>query len=180
MIFEQEIKVPLDRVGVIIGKEGSAKAQIEKLCNVKLEIDSKSGNVKVICDKDIEEAEPFKAVEIVRAIGRGFSLERALKLLDEETTLEIIDLKEYAGKSEDALVRIKGRIIGLKGKARRVIEDLANVEVSVYGHTAAIIGKVEDVKVASEAIRMLASGKSHASVYNFLQKSRTKAKIGKI
>ncbi|MEM4311607.1 MAG: KH domain-containing protein [Nitrososphaerales archaeon] len=179
MLFEQEVRIPLDRVGVLLGKEGSVKNQIEKLCDVKLEVDGKNGDVKIICKKNIEKADPFKAVEIVKAIGRGFSPDRALKLLNEDHTLEIIDLREYAGKSEDSLFRIKGRIIGLKGKARRVIEELTDVEIAVYGHTVSIIGNLEGVRMANEAVRMLAIGKSHNSVYNMLQKYRAKAKLEK-
>jgi len=180
MSFEQTLKLPLDRVGVLLGKHGSTKAEIEKTCNVSLDIDSKTGEVTVKLKGSIENAEPFKAVAIINAIGRGFSPQRAFKLLSDNYVLETIDLREYVGRSKDALTRIKGRIIGLRGKARRVIEELSGAEVSVYGHTVAIIGEPEGVRLASEAVRMLASGSQHNTVYRMLQRARQQAKFERL
>ena len=142
MIFQQVIKIPKDRIGVIIGKNGKVKGQIEDKCSVTIEVDSEYG----------EEMEPFKAVEIVSAIGKGFSPERAYRLLSEEEVLQLIDLRDYAGKSPNALSRIKGRIIGEAGKSRKTIEDLSGTYISVYGHNVAIIGTFEETKLATEAM----------------------------
>ncbi len=180
MSFEESLKIPLDRVGVLIGKGGKVKKMIEEECKVSLQIDSKSGDVTVKMTGSIEEANPFKAVEIINAIGRGFSPERAFRLLEDGQTLLIIDLREYVGKSKNSLIRIKGRIIGFKGKARRVIEELTGAYISVYGHTVAIIGDVEQVRLAEEAVRMLASGSSHKTVYSMLQRERTKKKLERL
>jgi ribosomal RNA assembly protein len=180
MSFEQTLKIPLDRIGVLLGKQGSTKAEIEKTCNVSLAVDSKTGEVTVKLKGSVEEAEPFKAVAIINAIGRGFSPQRAFKLLSDSSVLETIDLREYVGRSKDALTRIKGRIIGLRGKARRVIEELTGAEISVYGHTVAIIGEPEGVRLASEAVKMLASGSQHSTVYRMLQRARHKAKFERL
>lgn len=180
MSFEEIINVPKDRIGALIGKGGRTKKMIEEECKVNLEIDSSSGNVTVKLAGNLEEANPFKAVEIVNAIARGFSPERAFRLLEDGQTLLVIDLREYAGKSKNSLTRIKGRIIGLGGKARRVIEELSGASISVYGHTVAIIGDMEQVKLAEEAVRMLASGSSHSSVYSVLQRARTRKKLERL
>jgi ribosomal RNA assembly protein len=180
MSFEESIKLSLDRIGALIGKDGSVKKSIEEECKVSIEVDSKTGDVMVRLAGNLEEANPFKAVEVINAIGRGFSPQRAFRLLEEGQTLSIVDLREYAGKSRNSLIRIKGRIIGLKGKARRVIEELTGAYVSVYGHTVAIIGDIEQVRLAEEAIRMLALGNSHNTVYSMLQRARTKKKLERL
>lgn len=90
--------------------------------------------------------------------------------------MEVIDLRNYAGKSKNALDRIKGRIIGLNGKSRKLIEELSGGYLSVYGHTVAIIGTVEEIRAQSDAVKLLASGGIHRTVYKNLQASRTKAK----
>jgi ribosomal RNA assembly protein len=180
MSFEQILKVPLDRVGVLLGRHGLTKSEIEKACNVALDIDSRTGEVAVKLKGSVEEAEPFKAIAIINAISRGFSPERAFKLLSDNTMLEIIDLREYIGRSREALTRIKGRIIGLRGRARRVIEELTATEISVYGHTVAIIGEPDRVVLASEAVKRLASGSQHGSVYRMLQRERQKAKLERL
>jgi ribosomal RNA assembly protein len=178
MSFEQVVRVPLDRVAAVIGKGGASKKELEDSCHVSLEVDGESGEVTVKSNSP-EEGDPFKALSVVEAIGRGFSPQRALRLLEPETVLEVMDLREF-GKSDNSLERIRGRIIGLKGKSRRVIEELTKCQVSVYGRTVAIIGEVTEAKLAKEAISMLASGSRHRSVYNMLQRARTKRKMDRM
>ena len=179
MSFEQAVRVPLDRVAAVIGKKGETKKHLEEACHISLEIDSQSGEITVR-STSVEEGDPFRAMNVVEAVGRGFSPQRALKLLDPETTLEVMDLRDFAGKSDNSLERIRGRIIGLNGKSRRVIEELTKCYVSVYGRTVSIIGEVTEAKLAMEAITMLASGSRHRSVYNMLQRARTKRKMDRV
>ena len=181
MIFQQVIKIPKDRIGVIIGKNGKVKGQIEDKCSVTIEVDSEYGDTIISAGSmPVEEMEPFKAVEIVSAIGKGFSPERAYRLLGEEEVLQLIDLRDYAGKSPNSLSRIKGRIIGEAGKSRKTIEDLSGSYISVYGHTVAIIGTFEEIKLATEAVTLLSKGRSHANVYNMLQEAKRKSKLDRM
>ncbi len=181
MSSEQIIKVPLERVGALVGKEGVVKEEIERRCGVTLEIDGKSGEARITYKPEaLIESNPFKAIDIVSAIARGFSPQRAFFLLEEERILSIIDLREYAGKSENAMLRIKSRLIGTEGKARKIIEELAGAQVSVYGHTVAIIGEPDASRVAKEAIDKLAKGGTHKATYEMLQKYRTKQKLDKM
>ncbi len=180
MNFHQVVKVPDDRIGVIIGKDGRVKDEIEDKCEVLIQIDSESGNV-IISPRDsapIEQA--FKAVEIVSAISRGFSPERSYRLLAEDVILQIVDLNEYVGRSHNQIARLKGRIIGEGGKSRKTIEDLTGTNISIYRHTVGIIGNFEDIKLASDAILHLIKGSSHKTVYNFLQDKRRRTKIDKL
>lgn len=176
MSFEQIVKVPTERVGVIIGREGATKRGLEEDLGVELEIDSKEGTV-VVKSGSISDADPLTAVRVIEAIGRGFSPERARKLLEEGVAFEVIDLRDFAGKSTSSLERIRGRVIGLRGKSRRVIEELTRCYVSVYGRTVSIIGDPTEVQLAADAVRTLARGSQHRTVYNTLQKARTKRKM---
>lgn len=176
MSFEQTVKVPTERVGVIIGRDGATKKSLEEELGVELRIDSKEGNVVIKADS-IGEADPLTAVRVIEAIGRGFSPERAKRLLEEGVMFEVIDLRDFAGKSTNSLERIRGRVIGLKGKSRRVIEELTRCSLSVYGRTVSIIGTATEVQLASDAVRTLARGSQHRTVYNTLQKARTKQKM---
>jgi len=173
------VKVPLERVAAVIGKKGETKKHLEEALHVTLEVDSQSGEITVR-STSIEEGDPFRATNVVEAVGRGFSPQRALRLLDPETSLEVLDLRDFSGKSDNSLERIRGRIIGLNGKSRKVIEELTKCYVSVYGRTVAIIGEVTEAKLAKEAIEMLASGSRHRSVYNMLQRARTKRKMDRM
>ncbi|MBT8251581.1 MAG: RNA-binding protein, partial [Nitrosopumilus sp.] len=108
MSFEKLIRIPNDRIAVLIGKAGSVKTKIETTCNVSLDIDGETGEVFIKTQGDVEKIQPFKAMEIVTAIGRGFSPENALTLLQGENALHVIDLREFAGKSNANVERIKG------------------------------------------------------------------------
>ena len=176
MSYEQAVRIPVERVGAVIGKEGGTKRFLEKEMGVKLSVDSREGLVTVRSESALT-ADPFSAMRVIEAIGRGFSPQKARRLLEEGTALEVIDLRDYAGRSVKSLERIRGRVIGEKGKSRRVIEELTSCHLSVYGRTVAIIGEASEVQLASEAVRSLATGSQHKTVYNTLQKARTKHKM---
>src|SRR3989441_4390414 len=177
MIFEKTIMIPLDRVGVLIGKSGKIKAKIEKICSVSLLIDGKTAEIIISGTGDVESMIPFKAEEIVMAIGRGFSAEKSMRLLEGENSLHIIDLREFAGKSSSQIERIKARIIGEGGRVRKNMEQLSGASISVYGRTVAIIGEGNHLRTAVDAITTLSSGSTHGKVYNDLQEARRREKL---
>ena len=179
MSYEKLIRIPTDRIGALIGKSGNTKKLIEKKCSVSLDIDSEGGEVMITTKKLTDDIEPFKAVEIVSAIGRGFSPENAMRLLSGENSLHIIDLREFAGKSPDQIERVKGRIIGERGKARLNIENLTNALITVYGRTVAIIGEPNQLRLAIDAISSLSNGSMHGPVYSKLESARRKEKSEK-
>ena len=179
MSYEKLIRIPTDRIGALIGKSGNTKKLIEKKCSVSLDIDSEGGEVMITTKKLTDDIEPFKAVEIVSAIGRGFSPENAMRLLSGENSLHIIDLREFAGKSPDQIERVKGRIIGEGGTARLNIENLTNSFITVYGRTVAIIGEPNQLRLAVDAISSLSSGSMHGPVYSKLESARRREKAEK-
>jgi len=176
------VKIPKERIGVLIGPNGKTKREIEENLNVKLEVDSETGDITInLNENSTDPSQLFKARDIVLAIGRGFSPERAFRLLhDEDAMLTIIDLREIFGRSKSDIRRVKGRIIGKEGKTRRIIEECTETSISVYGHTVSIIGDVEQSEIAREAISMLVKGSQHATVYRFLQRKRHELKRRKL
>lgn len=180
MIFEKRLLIPLDRIGVLIGKSGKIKSKIEKICSVTIFIDGQTGEVIIRGTGDVETMMPFKAEEIVLAIGRGFSAEKSMRLLHGENSLRVIDIREFVGKSHSQVERIKGRIIGESGRVRKNIEDLSGTDISVYGRTVAIIGEDKQLRSAVHAITALSRGRTHGKVYNDLQESRKKQKMEKL
>ncbi len=166
------VRIPVERVGVLIGSEGRIKKVVEEKLSVNLQVDGKTGDAEIVVTQGTNPADAFRARDIVMAIGRGFSPENALALLNEDLGLRVIDLRELLGRSNADIQRIKGRIIGANGKARRNLEEHTGTKVSVYGHTVSIIGDVEHADVACEAIDLLIHGSMHKSVYRFLESKR--------
>ncbi len=174
-------RIPKDRIGALIGPNGSVKENIEKKLSVDLTIDSESGDVTISMKDVTDPSLLFKAKDAVMAIGRGFSPERAFRLVeDEDTVLIVIDLREIFGKSESDITRIKGRIIGKEGKTRKIIEEMTEAYICVHGHTVAVIGGPEQSETAREAITLLIKGSQHVTVYRYLQGKRHDLKKKKL
>jgi len=175
-------KISKDRIGALIGPEGQVKQTLEKKLSVEVSIDSETGDITITLGPDAQDPSLlFRAKEVVTAIGRGFSPDRAFRLVnDEDAVLEIIDLREMFGRSLSELQRIKGRIIGQEGKTRRIIEELTEADVSVHGHTVSIIANMDQMEVAREAIQMLLRGSQHSTVYRFLHRKRRELKKKKL
>lgn len=176
------VKIPMERIGVLVGPNGKTKEILEKKLQVELQIDSESGDVAIMLAPNAEDpSKLFRAKEVVLAIGRGFSPEKAFRLIeDEDSVFQIIDLREIFGRSESDIRRLKGRIIGKEGKTRKLIEELTEASLSIYGHTVSIIGGAEQVEIAREAIEMLIEGRQHATVYKFLHGKRRELKKKKM
>ncbi|MEJ2272000.1 MAG: KH domain-containing protein [Candidatus Bathyarchaeota archaeon] len=172
------VKIPGDRIGALVGPNGTVKSIIERKLSVILEIDSEDGSVQITLPSNVEDPTVlFRAKEVITAIGRGFAPEHAFRLLDdEEVVFEVIDLREIVGRSSSDLKRLKGRVIGKEGKTRRIVEELSEANISIYGHTISIIGYPDQAAIAREAVNMLIRGSLHGTVYRFLHKKRRELK----
>jgi len=177
MISREFVKVPKERIAVVIGKHGEIKRYLEKETKTKITVDSKTG--EVIIESTPKTDDPlavWKARDVILAIGRGFSPERAKRLLKDGQLIEIIDISQFTGRSKNSLRRVKGRIIGENGKTRKIIEETTGVSLSIYGRTVTLIGDYEWIRVAKKAIMMLIEGAPHGTVYKFLSKMRREYK----
>ncbi len=169
--FSYDIKIPKERIAVLIGKKGEMKKKLETDLGVTLHIDSEEGDISVEGEEAIQ---LYTCRDIIRAIGRGFNPEIALLLLKQDYIFELLDITRYV--KEAHVVRIKGRIIGKEGKARRVIEELTESFISVYGKTIGVIGETDHVAAAKRALESLLQGAPHSVVYKWLEKRRREMK----
>jgi ribosomal RNA assembly protein len=171
------VKIPMERIAVVIGHNGETKRDLENKSGVHLEIDSKLGEI-AINDHNVEDPlQVLKLESIVLAIGRGFSPEHAMKLLDDNTGLFIFDIHDYVSKKESHVRRLKSRIIGTEGKTKRVLEDLTDSYISVYGHTVSIITDFVSMDIAKRAIDKLLSGSKHATIYRLVESNMRQLRL---
>ncbi len=166
--FAYELKIPKERVAVLIGKSGAVKKHIESSTASALHIDSQEGEVKLIGSDAMG---LYTAREIVRAVGRGFNPDVAMLLLKSDYGIEQINITDFANTPND-MKRLKGRVIGEEGKSRRLIEELTGCNLSVYGKTVMILGNLEWLPSARRAVESLLSGSPHSVVYHWLEKRR--------
>jgi len=178
--YSYELKIPKERIAVLIGQNGDVKNDIEDSTHCRINIDSKEGDVIILGEDTLG---MFTAREIIKAIARGFSPEHAKLLLKQDHILEIINIQDYAGKSKNKSIRLKGRVIGSEGKSRKLVEEMTETYISVYGKTISILGRPENVTSARKAVESLLAGSPHASVYKWLEKKRrelTMRRVGEI
>lgn len=167
-----QIKIPKERVGALIGKKGEAKKWIEQRTGVKMLVDSSEGDIELDTSQLADPSMALVIPNIVKAIGRGFSPEHAFELLDDDTVLEILDIRDYVGKKPNHVSRVRARLIGTNGKTRRIMEDLTDTHISVFGNTVAVIGGSIQASITIRAIEMIIEGAEHATVYRFLEGKR--------
>jgi len=165
-----------DRLGVLIGPGGATKRRLEEATGVRLLIDSQTGEVNVDESQAKDPSRALNARDIVTAIGRGFSETRAFRLLEDDAYLQVLEIKDYA-RSRSRVAEVKARLIGSRGKTRRIIEEMTGADVSVHGHTVAVIAASYQLTVAVEALEMLLRGSEHSAVYRYLEHKREELHI---
>ncbi len=170
------VKIPKERVAVLIGTKGSVKKELMEETGVNIQINSETGVVKISGNDPIK---VYKVRDIVNAIGRGFNPEKAKLLLRTDYMLEVINLRELV-KSKNQIKRVKGRVIGEKGKSREFIENITDTYISVYGKTVSIIGSYENVGLARQALFKLINGSPHSKVNSWLEKKVKEMRVKEI
>ena len=164
----QHVTVPDDRIGVLIGEGGETMREIEERAEVRLDVDSETGAVRIESVGD-----PIRGLagpDVVEAIGRGFAPAAAMRLLEDDMQLfDVVDI-EAATRNKNDLRRQKGRLIGEDGRTRELMEELSGADVVIYGTTLGMIGKPEQVEAVRSAAEMILDGAPHGAVYSFLER----------
>jgi ribosomal RNA assembly protein len=163
----RKVKIPEKRVGAVIGEDGDTKQKIEERTETDLSI--KDNTVSV----EGQGIGPMDATKIVKAIGRGFESEKALKIARQDYSLHLMDVEDFASTS-NSIDRLKGRVIGRDGEAKRHIEKEAKVDISIHGTTIGIVGGLSNIEVASKVVKNLLNGRSHSTAYKVLKRNQAK------
>ena len=166
------VKIPLnpERLAVLVGPKGEVKKKLEEATKTRIKIDS--NNYEAIISPTAQSSIDgiLKAKLVIEAINTGFNPNDAFELLKEDVILEKIDLKEYTRRRED-IIRIKGRIIGEKGRFWRNLEEMTGAKISVYDRYVGIIGDFNQVQIVRQAILMIIRGRQHSTVLRYVRKA---------
>ncbi len=171
MSSEFLVRIPVERIAVLIGPKGSTKKKIEEYTQTRLIIDSHSGDVIIVIDEE-ELEDPislWKARDMVKAIGRGFSPQKAYQINNPSYGFDLLQLRDFVGTSTNALREVRSRLIGKNGRTRNIIEQTSGSFISVFGNTVGIISEQRTLKIVREGIVKLITGSKHSTVYKFLE-----------
>lgn len=159
-----QILIPLERAK----KLNAIKEELERSLGCGIEINE--GNTVVIKGEPYDE---YDARNVIQAFGRGFGIEKAMKLKSEEYFSKYIDLKDLF-KSEAQIRRVKARLIGTSGKTKEYVEEVSGAAISIYGNTVGLIGRIEEIEVAKAALQILIDGGMHRKAYRVMERLRRK------
>lgn len=160
--MEDVFSIRDERIGSLIGPNGSVKKQIEDACNVKLKVSD--GVVEV----SGESLNILRAGNIIRAIDFGFSPENALDLENPNLQLAIFNLEDAIPHSQ--VKRIMARIIGERGKAKIFLEQKLDLNIMIRESEVGAIGDPLRLDILREAIERFATGATHTSVYKHVER----------
>ena len=177
--MEDMVRIPQNRLGILIGPKGATKKELEKTFNVSITVED-TGCVLI---KGEEGLSLWNASKAVKGIGRGFNLEAVKELSKDDYDLVVINLESLVGRKHKDIERYKARIIGQNGKTKKYIENITGASICLSGKTVSIIGKIQDVHDTNEAINIIMDGAEIKTVYAFLHKvkmSREEAELFKM
>ncbi len=157
------IKIPDVRKNLLIKNENDKK-RLEEFTKTKIEIED---DISI----DGEPFDVYQAKQVLKAFGRGFGMDDALYLLEDEYGLEVINLMDSC-KTKERLKTLKGRIIGTEGKTKNYIEKYCDVKLSIFGKTVSIIGRWERIDIAKKALGKIFDGRTHKTLYRWLERLR--------
>ena len=144
------------------------KSKLEKGLKVKI-----TNKGKILFVEGNAEDE-YTAIQAIEAINLAFTTQQALLLTEEGFILEKVNIKDLTKRHD--LERIRGRIIGTKGKTKKLIENLSDCIISLHNNTVGIIGRAENIEQAITALTSLIQGAKQSKVYSFLERARSKEK----
>jgi ribosomal RNA assembly protein len=147
------------------------KERLEQKLNCKIQIKDKTVII------DTEPINEYEAQRVFDAINLGFSVEKALKVVDEENDFIKINIKDYANTKNLEVVR--SRLIGTHGKTKKTIEEITKCDISIHDNNVGIIGPAEVTERALTAVTNIIKGTKQANAYKYLEKINTQKRENK-
>jgi len=147
------------------------KERLEKELDVKIYINGR----KVVVDG--ESINEYEAELVLSAINFGFKVKYALMLKDEEVAFQTVHIKSHTRRN---LKDVRARLIGIKGKTKRTMEEISGCKIIINDNEVGIIGYVDDVENVVTAVTNLIKGSKQSNMYAYLERmNRRKKELGK-
>jgi len=140
------------------------RKRLEKKLNVK--IVNRGREVKI---EGMPEDE-YIADKVIDALNFGFQYSDAIRIKEEDFEFEQFSIKDYTHRRN--LAGVRARVIGTKGKTLNTLGDLTGCVVELRDNEVGIIGPVESIKNAQDAVISIIQGAKQSHAYKFLEKNR--------
>ncbi len=158
-------EIYIEKLNLII----SNKKKLESELDVK--ITNKGKNLFIDGDAEKE----YTAIEVMKAINLGFSIEKALLLKRENIILQSLNIKDITKRHD--LERVRARIIGTKGKTLKTLNNITNCEFSLKDNKIGIIGGAEEIEDAIQATTSLVQGSKQGNVYSRVEREKKRKRL---
>ncbi len=155
-------KIFSEKVARIISK----KKRLEKELNIKI----KNKGKEVFIEGSSEEE--YIAEKVIEALNFNFPFEIAMLIKNENFSFETLNIKDYTKRHDLKIIR--ARIIGKGGKTLKTLNELTKCYFELEDNHIGIIGDVEYIKNAEEAVIAIIKGAKQSNVYSFLEKHQQK------
>ena len=175
--MEHLCRIPKERIAVLIGKAGRTRKMIEEACGGELAIDSQTGDVSIQWKGEPDPVKRMKMPDVITAVGRGLSPNRAVRLIDDDMFLRTYDIREWVGRQPNQVRRMRSRLIGSNGRIRTLIEEMSNCEIAIYGSTVVVMGGNDGLSLATPAIEGILDGSEHSTVLFGLEQDKKRQRL---
>ena len=139
---------------------------IVEQCKLEVRMNLKSRSIDIrICKETIDAGLLQKAEDFVRAIVLGFEVEDALALIRlDDIYLDGFEVKDVKTLAGDNMSRCIGRMSGTHGRTKYTIENVTRTRVVIADTHLHIMGHVQNIRVAKDALVDLIRGSPGAKV----------------
>ena len=151
-------KIISERISKIIKK----KKVLEKELDVKI----RNRGSEVFIEGSSENE--YIAEKIIDAINFDFPFDTVMLIKNENFSFEILNIKDYTKRKDLEIIR--ARIIGKKGKTLKTLSGLTKCYFELKDNYVGIIGDVEYIENAENAVIAIIKGAKQSNVYGFLEK----------
>ena len=162
----RSVKVPHHRFTPVKEKWMQIYTPIVEQCKLEVRMNLKSRSIDIrICKETVDAGLLQKAEDFVRAIVLGFEVEDALALIRlDDIYLDGFEVKDVKTLAGDNMSRCIGRMSGTHGRTKYTIENVTRTRVVIADTHLHIMGHVQNIRVAKDALVDLIRGSPGAKV----------------
>lgn len=142
--------------------------ELEQALNVRISLQGKTLQFEGPALAEYEASLVFEAIEF------GFSIRQALQLKNDDIIFRRIHIRDHTRRKN--LNEVRARVIGTRGKTRRVVEHVSQCMVIVHDSEVGLLGNVHEIEAAETALINLIKGTKQSNVYRYLERQNSRRK----